>query len=152
MLSGDELQHIFLLLFALEFLMLMGYLTFDMEHFYNENQFVVKSYCTIDTDRLYFGSKDWTSLGKVIHNLSISIKRASEMGTEVCLVGSRHYFGKKSITPWNFNASRLTLLSLWYRFCLHHSNVPKFDWGFIKTVSKLECTLRSFCGQKWGTS
>ena len=84
--------------FALEFLMLMGYLTFDMEHFYNENQFVVKSYCTPWILTGYIGSKDWTTLGKVIHNLSISIKRASEMGTEVCLVGSRHYFGKKSIT------------------------------------------------------
>ena len=97
MLSRDELQTDFLLLFALEFLMLMGYLAFIIEH--NENQFVVKSYCTPSILTGYIGSKDWTSLGKVIHNLSISIKRASEMGTEVCLVGSRHYFGKKSITP-----------------------------------------------------
>ena len=71
--------------------MLMGYLAFIIEH--NENQFVVKSYCTPSILTGYIGSnpKGLDKFGKVIHNLSISIKRASEMGTEMCLVGSRHY-------------------------------------------------------------
>ena len=87
MLSRDELQQILLLLFASEFLMLMGYLAFIIEH--NENQFVVKSYCTSSIRTGYIGSKDWTSLGKVIQNLSISIKRASEMGTDWSVFGGQ---------------------------------------------------------------
>ena len=55
MLSRDELQQIFFAFFALEFLMLMGYLAVIIEHFYNENQFVVKILLhSIDTHRL-----DW---------------------------------------------------------------------------------------------